>query len=306
MGTTAEKLTYLNDTKDKLKTVINAMGGEIDDESFRSYPSTLNNLVLQAINGEIDLYDEYPKQQATGTSFTINNTEYGKAEIQLESNNLTQSSTPTPINPVPVNVISGNNTITISNNDTDESQIYPINLGTLEICKIGNYADEIYFTDGNWYKKQKIKKIVLNGTQTIASVNTSSTNTTRVGFSNIASGSAGSSLFCNQLVLKNNWNTDVEGISYNTSNSSLWFRILKTTIGTTQSEVNDYLSNNNIIVYIPLATATDILITDVDLISNLNDIYNNVKSLSGETIINQTNEGLPFVIDITTLDKLNV
>ena len=111
MGTTSDKLTYLSATKDKLKTAINAMGGEIDDDTFRSYSSILNDLVLQAINGEINLYDEYPKKQSTGTMFSMEGTEPGKAIVELNSTELSQDGTPTSLNPLPINVTKGNNII---------------------------------------------------------------------------------------------------------------------------------------------------------------------------------------------------
>ena len=113
MGTTSEKLTYLSGTKDKLKIAINAMGGEIDDDTFRSYPETLNDLVLKSINGEIDLYDEYPKKQSSGTSITMEGVELGKALIELNPSELSQATIPAPDNPVPIKKVTGNNSIKV-------------------------------------------------------------------------------------------------------------------------------------------------------------------------------------------------
>lgn len=75
--------------------------------------------------------------------------------IDLHYNFVTPS--PSPSRPSVVNVVKGNNTITISNSDNTESQNYPINLGDIELCKIGTYQDYIYESNGNWFKKNNVK-----------------------------------------------------------------------------------------------------------------------------------------------------
>ena len=64
MGTTSEKLTYLNTTKSELKQAINNLGGNIDSETtFREYVEELQ-----------DVYDKAPKTTfQTGTDITISN-----------------------------------------------------------------------------------------------------------------------------------------------------------------------------------------------------------------------------------------
>ena len=86
MSTVSDKLTYLNGTKQNLKEVINATGGNLTNEStFRSYANVLNQKLLGAINGEVDLYDEYPKVIGEGTDFILN-TEKGKINTILKGN----------------------------------------------------------------------------------------------------------------------------------------------------------------------------------------------------------------------------
>ena len=66
-----------------------------------------------------------------------------------------QDGTPTPESPIPVEVVSGLQIITISNqNDT---KTYNVNLGNIELCKIGNYQDFIKKGTGiNLYNKSTI------------------------------------------------------------------------------------------------------------------------------------------------------
>mgnify|MGYP003300742847 CR=1 FL=1 len=73
MGTTSEKLTYLNVTKQKLKQAINNIGGEVTDETtFRNYVAELENA-----------YDRLPKTEfEEGESVTLENTLKGKLDFQ--------------------------------------------------------------------------------------------------------------------------------------------------------------------------------------------------------------------------------
>lgn len=72
MGTTSEKLTYLNGTKQLLKQKINNLGGSIDDNTtFRQYANQLQNV-----------YNNLPKTEyQEGTSVTIENGLKGKIDF---------------------------------------------------------------------------------------------------------------------------------------------------------------------------------------------------------------------------------
>ena len=43
---------------------------------------------------------------------------------------------------------------------------FPIDLGSLELAKIGNYQDRIYKNDEKWYVEKQVGKVVLDGTET--------------------------------------------------------------------------------------------------------------------------------------------
>lgn len=49
-----------------------------------------------------------------------------------------------------------------------KEHVYPISLGNTELNKIDNYADTIYYEDGDWYLEKKIGKYVVTGTETLA------------------------------------------------------------------------------------------------------------------------------------------
>lgn len=46
-----------------------------------------------------------------------------------------------------------------------QSQSYHINLGSIELCKIGAYQDYIYQNDGDWYVHREIGKYTFTGTE---------------------------------------------------------------------------------------------------------------------------------------------
>ena len=285
MGTTSEKLTYLNETKSKLKSAINGIGGELtSDSTFRSYPDEIDNAWNK-------VFEQLPHVEGTGESITLNNTIQAKMKVNLKGNtsqvsysgknllsvndytlevyktinietisagtytfsgNVVSSDTdastclvifrngstsvltkyvsrgdfsisitlgnsidnitiyagsnynnsvgdtatyknmmisvngetyepycggtpsPNPSYPQDIHSVSGDNNITISNSDNTQSATYPINLGTYELNKIGDYQDYFYknvvgasdySSDRElnaWYLKKNIGKITIN------------------------------------------------------------------------------------------------------------------------------------------------
>ena len=62
-----------------------------------------------------------------------------------------------------------------------------------------------------------------------------------------------------------------------------------------------YATNNQVLLYYPLATPTTTEITDSTLISQLEAIK---MSYDEQTNITQTNADLPFILDITALKEI--
>jgi len=98
----SDKLTYLNTTKTKIREGLNSLGADLDTEdTFRSY--------ADAIEG---IYEDYPKITGEGTELSLDNTKQASMKIVYKGNT-SQEGTPTPSSPIPVNVVSGDNTIDI-------------------------------------------------------------------------------------------------------------------------------------------------------------------------------------------------
>jgi hypothetical protein len=102
MGTTAEKLTYLNDTKSLLKDSINSLGGEITSQTtFRQYATELDSI-----------YSKLPKVSGTGSILSLTPTLKGRLTSTLKGNTL-QNGTPTPDSPVAIQSVTGLQKITV-------------------------------------------------------------------------------------------------------------------------------------------------------------------------------------------------
>ena len=74
-----------------------------------------------------DIYDSMPQVSGEGTSLTLDDTRVGKIKSTLKGNT-SQTGIPTPTSPIPISVVSRDNTITISNQDGTDSNTYNIDL----------------------------------------------------------------------------------------------------------------------------------------------------------------------------------
>lgn len=107
MGTTSDKLAYLNTTKEKLKTAINYTGAGIDNSTtFRNYAQLLKDGYVDILNNGTDkLFDNMPHLTGKGNSLSLTPTY--EAPIKLTCYGSTSQETTTGINLIPSNKASG-------------------------------------------------------------------------------------------------------------------------------------------------------------------------------------------------------
>lgn len=74
---------------------------------------------------------------------------------------------PNPDYPQAVQTVTGENVVKISDGQGNE-QSYTIDLGSIELCKIGNYQDYIYKSGGKWYVHKEVGKISSYAGETIS------------------------------------------------------------------------------------------------------------------------------------------
>lgn len=175
-------------------------------------------------------------------------------------------------------------------------QDYPLNLGSIELCKIGDCQDYLYKENGNWYKYGAIGKVVLDGTE--ENINYQSTyQRINIPF-NLQTQDWGLLAFtlCNYYTIGN---TETVDGSFNITRTTLMF---KNNSLNSLNEWKTWLSTHNTSVYYILDTRIITQITDTTLIEQLEAIYN-AMSTEETTNISQTNTDLPFIINATALKK---
>lgn len=188
-----------------------------------------------------------------------------------------------------------------------QSQSYPINLEDMELCKIGTYQDYIYESNGNWFKKGNIGKVVLNGSEIWQYISVTQ----------------GSLLRNNKIITnaKNDktyipYSNNYKGINENSyqsrQNNQFYIQAQNDFLDiidnryTTANDFKTWLSTHNTTVYYVLATSTDTQITDTTLITQLNNIKNNARSYDNQTNITQENTNAPFIIIAEAIDKTKI
>lgn len=411
MGTTSEKLTYLNTTKTLIKEELNLGGANITTEPFRQYKSKLEGIYKDFLaNGTNTLWNNWEKVSGSGTEISLNNTIQAKMDFVYKGNT-SQTGTPTPDTPIPVQVVSGDNTIkvegknywtltdnfttttankwvlsdtaidipagtyeilfdfTLDNkilfdfkyanntevyinaNETNtitfaqdvkksaiqmktanntisniriikqgESQSYPISLGNIELCKIGDYQDYIYKENDNWYKHEVIKKGDTSSFILIQKVTSTMSNDLygyainvpiiKRNYSDL--GSVISNIFAPKILGSTGSTTDPNNVRFNQgiskhSNSGISQIVISIdksylTTGNV-NEVIPFLDSKDFIFYFLLQTPTEVQITDSTLISQLEAIK---KSYNTQTNISQTNADKPFILDVVALGELEI
>ena len=218
---------------------------------------------------------------------------------------------PNPDYPQNVKSVTGENVLVISNSDNTDTQTFTISLGSIELCKIGDYQDYIYKSGDNWYKKQLIGKVVLDGSETYTSMGWGSGKYAyRTSVDNlkiISSLNENANIISNCFISYSqnalaNLTVPNYGIGARVNQSEI---IIRNDDTTSIQALKTWLSTHNTTAYYALATSTDIPITDTTLITQLNNIYNNIHSYDGTTNVTSTyadgNEQM--IIDASALMK---
>lgn len=195
---------------------------------------------------------------------------------------------PNPKFPQQINVVKGNNTITVSKGT--QRQTYPISFPeNFELCKIGDYADEIVFQDNKWYKNKRINKIILDGSESwIAGATFANAYYTRAKVSDaipIITSDTNIYVYCDKYA--RTYRNNVLNLNYACALSNNRSLFIKNINANNATELQNILAENNAIVYYPLESPVLEEITDTTLITQLNNIYN-IQLYQGTNNINTT------------------
>lgn len=176
----------------------------------------------------------------------------------------------------------------------------PLDLGSIELCKIGDYQDYFYKESNKWYLHKEIGKVVLNGSESDWTRESYSEQYYYRLLTNIPNQSNGFSNYFTVIAYSAGLLSHTNSLRINNS----YLDIVTDKSNTSLDDFKTWLSTHNTIVYYELATPTDTEITDTTLISQLEAIYN--APLYEQTNITQTNNDLPMILDITACkDNIN-
>lgn len=200
---------------------------------------------------------------------------------------------------------------------------YTINLGDIELCKINTYKDfpfkaingnEYYdslteeqknaLVYGKWYVHKAIGKVVLDGTE-----NWAISGVTYV-LNNVINAIYNPSITTNAISISDffKWGN---GTTTTFVYGSFWFNNNGTNIRCQKDETlnlqdfKTWLSTHNVTLYYVLATPTEEEITNTTLIEQLEAI-SKAKSVKDKTYITQTNDDLPFILDVEAIKEYEV
>lgn len=227
----------------------------------------------------------------TPTTFTFPNSFIGDVMLSVSANN-----TGTP----------QSNTVTVKNIQLElGSTATPYEPYSEVVLRgIGDVKDTL---DGNTGElTQRIGEVVLDGSVTPSSINTSKNNTIEVNFGRQTDMKIASRLMCDKLPNAEPYNTDIEGICCHVLNGNFHFNILKSKIENhTKQGVVDYLSQNPITVQYeleePIVKTVGLSITDQDgqptKLSTFNDITH--VSIEAEDLLPTVDLEVPTKIEET-------
>mgnify|MGYP003308082146 CR=1 FL=1 len=164
-----------------------------------------------------------------------------------------------------------------------QSQSYTIDLGSIELCKIGTYQDYIWKDGSDWKVHKAIGTQTFDGAETWTKFVTSGKTSY---YTNVADGTGlqvVSDYFSNRY---SSSFPELGGVSYNgNSNKNMLFRMMDDTTISDASAFKTWLSTHNTTVYYALATPTDTEITDANLIAQLDalldaELYNGQNNIA--------------------------
>ena len=223
-------------------------------------------------------------------------------KVQLESGSSSTSfepyvggvQAPNPDYPQTINVVTGSQNIIISDGGYNNIQ-YNVNLGSIELCKLGTYQDYIYKDNGNWYIHKEITKITYDGTEdwTYQSQYPRAYTSRPADMGSVQADYESTSK-CSHFI-PGRTDRDLDNV-YMIGGSAVSFR--SNAIMTSKANWLTWLTNNNVTLYYALTTATDTQITDGTLIQQLNSI-NNILIKYGYT--STVVGSLPIIISTTPL-----
>lgn len=175
-----------------------------------------------------------------------------------------------------------------------QSQSYTVDLGSIELCKIGDYQDYIYKSGDDWYLHKEIGKVVYDGSENW-SFGTASALRVIVDLETNMEPYTTNAL-CSHLAYGNTGSVSEDNV-FNIGGSKVFAKA--TAITTSADSWKTWLATHNVSLYYQLTTSTDTEITDSTLIGQLDalagaDTYNEKTFIK----VTATDPNLPVLLKV--------
>ena len=180
-----------------------------------------------------------------------------------------------------------------------KAQVYPINLGSIELNALGTYKDYFHKANGKWYLHKAIQKYVLDGTNTMFSgAWGATTNGYSVYYSLPSSDAKNINDKCNKFVAVTNSYGNMPLYSFvGSSGAYQTVSFILPSSVTNVATANTWLTQNNLEWLHCLETPTETEITNSTLISQLNAL-SKAKTYDGSTTIVQEGTDAQFKLSM--------
>lgn len=166
-----------------------------------------------------------------------------------------------------------------------QTQSYSINLGSIELCKIGNYQDYIYLSGDDWYVHKEIGEFDLSAGIFVATASSIRGLTNAPNIKYAPNNQVVGSALTNGYRIRQGKGLGTAGVG--------WFAVDTNRVNFNTGGSTDPVG----MLYYALETPTDTKITDSGLITQL-DALANAQTYLGETDYLTSGSDLPVVLDI--------
>ena len=249
----------------------------------------------------------YAAYNQSGPISSVNST-VSFANVQLEKSSTATSfepyvggvPSPNPDYPQNINVVTGTQTVSVNGTN------YAVNLGDIELCKLGTYQDYIYKSGSDWKVHKATAKYTITGGAS-ETWSRSGQTTSRMFVAALTNASSLTAIPSSSVsLIKSNYfhftadTKEIGSIIPNTPDSEgieryIWFFFDITSIPDIEAAKAWFVGAKPNIYY-PLATATDTTITDQTLITQLEAVRN--ATLQASNTITNTATGTNLAGDL--------
>lgn len=176
---------------------------------------------------------------------------------------------------------------------------YTIDLGSIELHKIGNYQDYIYKSGNDWYVHKQLGSVTFDGTE---NWNLSTNNVMILARTAIGAKGGTADIKSDIATANANYGTNDNECYIGNSNVIFSHMVVNGTMLTQVSDWTTYLTNNHSKFVFPLATETDTQITDATLVTQLNALADG-QLADGKTDFSVSASDLAAILEVKAYRK---